>query len=78
MSSAQLWSTSVQYENFNLENLKSSGVEEKAREKQYQLGACKLKSDRGAFLPFQGQALKEGKKWFGSEGFISVNGSDSG
>ncbi|WMV17180.1 hypothetical protein MTR67_010565 [Solanum verrucosum] len=61
MSSAQLWSTPVQYENFNLENLKSSGVEEKAREKQYQLGACKLKSDRGAFLPFQGQALKEGK-----------------
>ncbi|XP_055806400.1 transcription factor HHO5-like isoform X2 [Solanum dulcamara] len=67
MSSAQLWSTPVQYESFDLENkghflhLKSSGVEEKDREKRYQLGVSKLKSDRGAFLPFQEQGLKEGK-----------------
>ncbi|TMW87018.1 hypothetical protein EJD97_020538 [Solanum chilense] len=62
MSSAQLWSTPVQYESFNLQNLKWSGVEEKAKEKQYQFGACKLTSERGAFLPFQRQALKVDKK----------------
>ncbi|MCD7459153.1 hypothetical protein HAX54_040222 [Datura stramonium] len=67
MSSAQLWSTPVQYESFDLGkqgqflHLKSSGVEEKDREKQYQLGVYKLKNDRGAFLPFQEQTLKEGK-----------------
>ncbi|KAJ8567229.1 hypothetical protein K7X08_019437 [Anisodus acutangulus] len=67
MSSAQLWSTPVHYENFDhgkkghFLHLKSSGVEEKNREKQYQLGVHKLKSDRGTFLPFHEQTLKEGK-----------------
>ncbi|XP_060193921.1 transcription factor HHO5-like [Lycium barbarum] len=66
MSSAQLWSTPVHYENFDhgkqghFLHLKS-GVEEKEREKQYQLGVYKLKNDRGAFLPFQEQPVKEGK-----------------
>lgn len=55
MSSAQLWSTPVQYESSDLEkqghfrSLNPSGVE------------GKLKSETGAFLPFQGQTLKEGK-----------------
>ncbi|CAN4082860.1 unnamed protein product [Withania somnifera] len=58
MSSAQLWSTQVQYEqNFDLgkqghfsHQLSSVlDVEEKEREKQYQLGVHKLKNDRGAF-----------------------------
>ncbi|KAM3252802.1 transcription factor HHO5 [Capsicum annuum] len=68
MSSAQLWSTPVQYEqSYDLEkqgpflHLNSGGLEEKNKEKEYQLGVHKLKSDRGAFLPFQGQTLKEGK-----------------
>ncbi|KAJ8546133.1 hypothetical protein K7X08_018716 [Anisodus acutangulus] len=67
MSSAQLWSTPVHYENFDhgkqghFLHLKSSGVEEKEREKQYEVGVYKLKSDTGAFLPFQEQTLKEGK-----------------
>lgn len=90
MSSAQLWSTPVKYEeSFDLGkqghflHQKSSGVEEKEREKQYQLGVHKLKNDRGAFQEEKrGLAVKDlslcmtvGEREKGPNPIVDVNGN---